>query len=454
MQRIITKKLLEWKDQNGRKPLIVRGARQVGKSYTITDFGKQYFEGEVHVINFEKRPIGFIQIHTIEREFIVDENLENWKSIFDKDLETNRIISELEILINKRIKIGKDLLFFDEIQECPKAILSFRYFYEQMPELHIIGAGSLLEFALQDISFPVGRVKLLNMNPMNFYEFLLATKKEILAEIILKYPIELPESTHNVLLDEIKKYFFIGGMPECINKYVDTGHLIDVFDIQLDLLTTFRQDFSKYATYSDKRCLNAVLDAISKNIGHQIKYSHLANGFTNPTIKKAFELLETARLFKKVCSSTPEGIPLGANKSEKTFKAIMLDIGLLSRLSGLSISTEFNKFDLLSIYRGAMAEQFVGQELISAGHTDLHYWNRQAKSSTAEIDFLIEKQNEIIPIEVKSGVSGSLKSMHLLLNTYQNVKKGFVFSEAKYGNITSQKLIFMPMYYVYASALD
>jgi len=434
MQRTITKILLEWANQNSRKPLIVRGARQVGKSYTITDFGKQHFKGEVHIINFEKHP--------------------DWKFIFDKNFEINRIIFELEILINKRITQGKDLLFFDEIQECPKAILSLRYFYEQLPGLHVIGAGSLLEFALQNISFPVGRVQLLNMGPLNFYEFLLATGKGILAETILKEPIELSKSIHNLLLDELKKYFFVGGMPECVNKYIKTNHLVDVFDIQSDLLNTFRQDFSKYATYSDKRCLNSVLDSVSKNVGHQIKYSHLAEGFTNPTIKKAFELLETALLFKRVCSSTPEGIPLNANKSEKTFKAIFLDIGLLSRLSGLSVSTEFTKTDLLSIYRGAMAEQFVGQELISAGHNNLHYWDRQAKSSTAEVDFLIEKNKEIIPIEVKSGTSGSLKSMHLLLNTYKNVKKGFVFSEATYSKLTEQKLVFLPLYYVFASAIN
>lgn len=432
MQRIITNKLITWKDQNGRKPLIIRGARQIGKSFTITEFGKQYFEGEVHVINFEKQS--------------------DWKNIFDKNFDTSRIISELEIFINKRIAIGKDLLFFDEIQECPKAILALRYFYEQMPELHIIGAGSLLEFALQDISFPVGRVQLLNMSPMNFYEFLLETGKEILAEEIVNKPSDLSDNIHNLLLDEIKKYFFIGGMPECVKKYAETKHLIDVFDIQLNLINTFRQDFSKYATYSDKRCLNSVLDSVSKNVGHQIKYSHLAEGFTNPTIKKAFELLETARLFKRVCSSNPEGIPLGANKSDKIFKAIFLDIGLLSRLSGFSVSTEFNKSDLLNIYRGILAEQFVGQELISAENNELYYWSRQAKSSTAEVDFLIEKQNEIIPIEVKSGASGSLKSMHLLLKTYENLQKGYVFSEAKFGNLMDQKLVFIPLYYAFSIA--
>jgi predicted AAA+ superfamily ATPase len=353
-----------------------------------------------------------------------------------------------------RINIGKDLLFFDEIQECPKAIISLRYFYEQTPELHVIGAGSLLEFALQDISFPVGRVQLLSMYPLNFYEFLLATGKQLLSDTILEKPGGLSPNIHNLLLDELKKYFFIGGMPECVKKYVETNSMVDVFDIQSDLINTFRQDFSKYATYSNKRCLNSVLDSVSKNVGRQIKYSNLAEGFTNPTIKKAFELLETARLFKRVCSSNPNGIPINANRSEKTFKAIMLDIGLFSRLSGFSISTEFNKTSLLSIFKGAMAEQFIGQEMISAGHIDLHYWSRQAKSSTAEVDFLIEKQNEIIPIEVKSGAGGSLRSLHLLLNTYPNIKKGFVFSEASFGEISNQKLVFIPLYYAYAEALN
>jgi len=432
MQRTIIQKLLEWKDQTNRKPLILRGARQVGKSYIITEFGKQHFIGNVHVINFERNP--------------------EWKSIFDKNFDIARIVSELEIVINKKITTGKDLLFFDEIQECPKAIVSFRYFLEQKPDLHVISAGSLLEFALQDISFPVGRVQLLNMYPMNFYEFLLATGKEMLAEVILKEPIGLSETIHITLLDELKKYFFIGGMPECVKKFTETASLSEVLDIQLDLINTFRQDFSKYAVHSDKRCLNSVLDSIPKTIGHQIKYTQLAEGFSIPTIKKAFELLETARLFKKVCSSGPQGIPLGANKSEKVFKVIMLDIGLFSRLSGFSIATEFNKTDLLSIFRGAMAEQFIGQELISAGQDELYYWDRQAKSSTAEVDFLLEKSNEIIPVEVKSGASGSLKSLHLLLKTYQNVKKAYVFSEAPYGEIQEQKLIFMPLYYAYGSA--
>ncbi len=431
MKRLITQKLLAWKDQSNRKPLIIRGARQVGKSYTITDFGKQHFEGEVHIVNLEKQP--------------------DWQQIFDRDFDIIRIISELEIVLNKRIIEGEDLLFFDEVQECPKAILALRYFYEQKPEVHVIAAGSLLEFALQDISFPVGRVQLLNMYPMNFYEYLCAIGKDLLAEKILQDPVKLPDSIHNSLKIEIRNYFMVGGMPECVKVYAQNKSFPNVFEIQSDLINTFRQDFSKYAQFSDKRCLNAVLLSVAQNIGKQIKYSRLAEDFSNPTIKKAFELLETARVFKKVISTSPEGVPLGASASDKTFKTIMLDIGLLSRLSGFSPIAEFQKTDLLSIFRGALAEQFVGQELLSAGHSELYYWARQAKSSTAETDYLIDKKNDIMPIEVKSGAAGSLKSLHLLLNTYSNVKKGYVFSDAPYGEIPEQKLIFMPLYFVFAS---
>ncbi len=433
MERIITNKLVNWKDGINRKPLIVRGARQVGKSYSIVEFGKDYFTGETHVLNFEKSP--------------------ELKKIFDFDFDVTRILSELEIHLNKRINKEIDLLFFDEIQECPKAIIALRYFFEQMPELHLISAGSLLEFALQDISFPVGRVQLMNMYPMNFYEYLLATDKALLAETILQKPQKLADSIHNLLQEEIKKYFVIGGMPECVKLFMKTKSLASVVDIQTDLIEAFRQDFSKYSKYSDKQCLNSVLTSVAKNVGHQIKYSNLAEDFSNTTIKRSFVLLETARLFKKVYSANPSGVPLGANVAEKTFKTVMLDIGLFSRINGFSSSLDYHKTELLSIFRGSMAEQFVGQELLSAGYEDLYYWSRQAKSSTAEVDFLIENQHRIIPIEVKSGPAGKLKSMHLLLNTYPNVLNGFVFSDAGFGEIQEQKLIFMPLYFVYASVL-
>ena len=427
MQRDITTTLVEWKERPGRKPLIIRGARQTGKSYSVNAFGKEYFNGNIHSINFERRP--------------------DYSTIFELNYEISRIISELEILVNKRIIPGEDLLFFDEIQTCPKAIVSLRYFYEQLPELHVIAAGSLLEFALKDISFPVGRVQLLNMNPMTFREFLIARDKSLAAEVISGGTKALSESVHAMLNDELKKYFFVGGMPECVKLYTETNSMQAVIEIQSDLINTFRQDFSKYAGRSDKSCLNAVLTSLSQKVGQQVKYSSLAEGFTNPTIKKAFELLETARLITRVSAASPAGMPLGASSSEKKFKAIMLDIGLLANLSGISHATEFIKNDLLAIFRGALAEQFTGQEIRAATGAALYYWSREARNSNAETDYLIEKQGKIIPIEVKSGKSGSLKSLHLLLDTFQNIETAYVFSNAPYGNDTGQKITSLPLYF-------
>jgi predicted AAA+ superfamily ATPase len=327
--------------------------------------------------------------------------------------------------------------------------MSLRYFYEQIPELHVVAAGSLLEFALKDISFPVGRVQLLSMYPLNFYEYLKATKKDLLAETLVKEPVDLSDAVHNSIREEMRNYFVIGGMPECVKTFVDDGSFSDVLQVQVNLLATFRQDFSKYAAYSDKQCLNQVLASVAQNVGQQIKYTRLSDSFSNPTIRKAFELLETARLFKKVKAASPEGIPLGASTVENKFKAVFLDIGLLSCINNLAHNPDFQKQNLLAIFKGALAEQFVGQEIASSGHENLYYWSRQAKSSSAETDYLVEVDGDIIPIEVKSGPSGRLKSLHLLFESYKNISKAFVFSDQKYGKIEKQKLIFHPLYYAY-----
>ncbi|MCK5538087.1 MAG: ATP-binding protein, partial [Bacteroidales bacterium] len=385
MERKITKKLIDWKNSSKHKPLLVRGARQVGKSYSIIDFGKKHFSGNVHHINLEKNPELY--------------------SIFDKNLDSNRILSELELELNMRIIPKKDLLFFDEIQECPKAIMALRYFYEENQELHVIAAGSLLEFALKDISFPVGRLQMTNMYPMSFEEFLIANNKSLLAEKIASTDL-LSENSIEIVNKELYKYYIIGGMPECVQTYINTNSFVETIKLQSDLIASFRQDFSKYAGHSDKRCLNAVLTTVARKAGEQIKYSHLSDDFSIPTIKKAFDLLETARLFTKVKSASPSGIPLEASASEKKFKAVFLDIGLLSNLSGFYSNKMISKHKLLSTFNGKMAEQFIGQELRVYTNEKLYYWSRDARGSSAETDYLIEKEGEIIPIEVKSGKSG------------------------------------------------
>ena len=431
MKRFITQNLLAWKNQERRKPLVVRGARQVGKTWSVVDFGRTHFEGAVHVIDLEKHP--------------------DWHRVFEANLTIARILSELEILINARIIPGKDLLFFDEIQSCPRAIMALRYFYEEYPELHVIAAGSLLEFAMRDISFPVGRIQFLNMVPMSFAEFLLATGKDIAAESVLSTPVKLPDSIHALLLDEVRRYMFIGGMPECVLAYTRNERMRDAFEVQSELAHAFRQDFSKYALYADKRCLNAVFASVARSVGRQVKYSNMAEDYTNPTIKKAFDLLCLAQVIRKVSACSPPVLPLGASASERKFKALMVDIGLMQHLSGMPVDVEYARTDILAIHQGAMAEQFVGQELVAAGQNELYYWSREAKSSNAEVDFLLVARGEIHPVEVKSGTAGKLKSMHLLLKNHSDNLKGYVFSCAPYTELPEQSLVFLPLYYAYIS---
>jgi uncharacterized protein len=340
MERLFSENLRKWMSDANRKPLIVRGARQVGKSYTIVAFGKSDFEGLVHVVDFERHP--------------------DWHNIFKLNLDPIRIIAELEVLLNAKITAGNDLLFFDEIQAAPRAIMALRYFFEEMPQLHIIAAGSLLEFALKDISFPVGRVQMMNMLPMNFYEFLLASGKEKLAEIIISKPARLSDAVHTTLLENLRQYMFIGGMPESIKVWLQSNSMADVFQVQTDLVETYRQDFSKYAPYADKQSLNHVLATVAKNVGHQIKYARLSEEFSGPASKKSFELLLLARVLHKIRAASPAALPLAAGASEKKFKSLMVDIGLMRSLSELPSNIEYLKSDLMAMYSGAISEQFAG----------------------------------------------------------------------------------------------
>jgi hypothetical protein len=427
LKRFLTAELAHWKEQARRKPLVLRGARQVGKTWTVLDFGRTHFEGRVHHVDLEKRT--------------------DWHRIFDGDLAASRVLSELELLLNRRIVPGRDLLFLDEIQSAPRALMALRYFYEECPDLHVIAAGSLLEFAMGRISFPVGRVQFLTMQPMSFAEFLLATGKDLAAEVVLGRPCRQAATVHDMLLGELRSYMFVGGMPECVLTFARTGKLAEAFEVQAELAHSYRHDFSKYAPHSDRRCLDAVFVSVARNVGRQVKYARLAEGFANSTIKKAFDLLCLAQVVRRVPSAAPSGLPLAASASQKRFKALLVDIGLMQHLCGMHVPSEYAKKDLLDVYEGAMAEQFVGQELSAGGQEALYYWAREAKSSTAEVDFLAVTGGRILPIEVKSGPSGRLRSLHLLLRTFPNCPKGFVLSTGPYDELPDERLVFVPLYY-------
>jgi uncharacterized protein len=430
MKRFIDQELLQWKHRKRRKPLIVRGARQVGKTYSIRSFGESHFY-MFALADLERNP----ELH----------------SIFNGKLEAKQIIADLEILLRQKIQPGKTLLFIDEIQACPRAITALRYLYEEMPDLHVIAAGSLLEFAMKDISFPVGRIQFVQLHPLCFVEYLLAIDHNEASGILLEPPKAVSEPVHKFLLEELRRYFFIGGMPESVRSYVESGSMQEAFEVQAEICETYRIDFAKYRPQVNKDCLNSVLTSISQNVGQQIKYSRLATGFSNPTLKKAFDLLAMAKIIVKIPSADPSGLPLGASSSDKVFKGLMVDIGLMRYLTGMPINVEYQKAEILNIYKGGMAEQFVGQEMLLSQNGSLHYWSRQAKSSSAEVDYLAIIGGKIYPIEVKSGPSGRLKSLHIFLKTYQNCPKGIVFSTGPYRELAEERISFVPLYYAFSA---
>lgn len=433
MRRLITRELLAWKDSPRRKPLIVRGARQVGKTHTIGLLGRQSFD-ELAVIDLERN--------------------RGWHHVFAEDLDARRILSELRILLDKRIEPGKTLLFLDEIQSCPRAIMALRYLYEEIPELHVIAAGSLLDFALSDIAVPVGRVQFLDMYPLIFAEYLWALGRDQAAEVVLSTPGPVPDAVHSSLLRDLRDYFFVGGMPESVLAYIRNRSIRDSRSVHEELCEAYRQDFSKYAPRADPYCLDAVFAATARSIGRQLQYTSLAEGYSGPTIKRAFDLLTKARITKRVSATNPSGLPLGAGASPRRFKALMVDIGLMHHLLGLPIGFEHGKTDLLKIHEGAMAEQFVGQEMLVSQGPDLHYWARQARNSTAEVDFLAVIADAIIPVEVKSGPSGRLRSLHLLLESYPNCERGYVFGTRNYSELPQQKLTFLPLYFAFRATSE
>lgn len=427
MKRLIEENLLQWKTSSRRKPLIVRGARQVGKTFTIKKFSADHFQNNAIHIDFEKNRA----VH----------------KVFSGDLDAAHIISQLELFLNKKIIPGSTLLFLDEIQACPNALTALRYFYEEAPALHVMAAGSLLDFALEEMSFPVGRVQFMEMNPMSFAEFLYATGGDNLAELVRKPPAVQPEAIHETLLKAIRNYFIVGGMPEAVAAYASTGSLFDSLAVHHELVESYMNDFSKYGVRVDRECLETVFRSVARSVGNQLKYTRLAEGHSGHTIKKAFQLLMRARVITPVYAASASGLPLGALKDASAFKAIMVDLGLMHALCGLNAAEECSRDKLLSAYSGALAEQFVGQELRTTQSGGLYYWSRQEKNSSAEVDYLSVTDGVIHPVEVKSGPEGRLRSLHLLLKSIPDCGNGIVLNEGVYGRLASGRLEFVPLYY-------
>jgi len=427
MKRLFEEKLYNWKISTSRKPLIVRGARQVGKTYSIEAFGRDNFKNVIK-IDFEQTP--------------------SLKKIFDGDFDVAKIIELIEIEKDANIILGDTLLFFDEIQLCQRALMSLRYFYENFPGLHLIVAGSLLEFELNKISFPVGRVEFQFMYPLNFEEFLMATDNSRL----IKYRPKLnstskqPDTIHNKFLKLLREYFVVGGMPEAVKTYI-TKSMRSVSKVHSDLITSFLQDIIKYEKGLDLDSLRVIFEKIPSLVGQEIKYTTISKDLSIYKIKKILEILRKALLIHPVVSSSAMGLPLMSGVSPTVFKYCFFDIGLMQHICGISQMEILQQEDLLANYAGRLCEQYVGQELIACGgsqNNHLFYWRRNKKNSNAEVDYLIVKDGWVYPIEIKNGPSGKLKSLHLFLEEHKKIKKGFVLNSGNIGAINN--ICFLPIY--------
>ena len=406
MKRSAEDFLDQWKIRSDRKPLILRGARQVGKSYLIKAWGAENFETVIH-IDLEREAIWF-------------------KSLKSKDPKA--IIQEISLLKNQKIVPGSSLLFFDEVQACPELLPALRYFYENLPSLHVIAAGSLLDFALADISepMPVGRIEYLYLHPLSFGEFVQAAHSEELSNILsgIRPPQQISSTTHQMLLGLLREYYFVGGMPEAVAIYLQNRDLLDVQRVQSNILATMQDDFSKYNTRLDPQVLRTVFTYAVQNPARRSKFVDVAREFRSQQLKLAFRLLEMARIVHLVRWSAGNGVPLAAEQKEDRFKPIFLDIGLSNRACQVPLIADLTQ--LLTVRAGALAEQFVGQELLHSFQPfedgKLYYWQREALNSSAEIDFLSESAGQVIPIEVKAARGNTLRSLHSFIREKKKVK--------------------------------
>ena len=398
MKRDIESYLNLWKESANRKPLIVRGARQVGKTFSIEAFGRKNFKHFL-LLNPEQ-----------------DNNL---KIIF-QSRNPVLIVNELTALYNIPIIEGETLLFIDEIQIIPEAIAVLRYFYEQMPGLHVIAAGSLLDHTLNEIpySMPVGRVEFAYMYPLSFREFLMANNQEGLVDYMKGFELHQPfsEAIHQKLLEFLRLYFFIGGMPEAVKVYVETKNLTEVEKVHTSILTSFQYDFAKYGSRKQQEYLKDSLQYVAKNIGKKVKFSAINRNVHSSYIKDALLKLELSRIVHLVRKTKSSKVPINQYVDNNVFKPLFLDIGLVCSVSRIKL---IDIKDLITDYEGTLAEQFVGQELLTSFNyyedAKLFYWIREAKNTNAEIDFLHQIENTIYPVEVKAGKIGTLKSLQVYL---------------------------------------
>lgn len=384
MERTLIHELLAWKAKENRKPLVLKGVRQCGKTYLLKDFGNRYYDN-VAYFNFE------------ETDSLI--------SVFEKDYDTKRIILELELFLGKSIKPGSTLIILDEIQECGRALTAMKYFCENAPEYHIVCAGSLLGIALhKQLSFPVGKVDFLTLYPMSFSEFLRACGSETLADYLdnFKKGDAVPEPIGDKLTTFLKQYYITGGMPEVVSTWQKTNNIEEVERVQQNIINSYELDFAKHAPTKDFPKLTAIWRSIPEQLAKEntkFIFSHVKKGWRSKDLEDALEWLIAAGLVYKVCKIEKPFIPLSSYADDTSFKLYMADIGILRKLSKLPYEVILDATPNYKEFKGSLTENYVLCELVKSVDEALYYWS---SGNTAEVDFILQSGSEIVPVEVKS----------------------------------------------------
>lgn len=399
MKRTALQSLYEWKDKPHRKPLILRGARQTGKTWLMMEFGKQAFAETIY-INFENEP--------------------RFRNIFKQDYDINRILSIIQLFHGKKIDAANTLIIFDEIQEADGGITSLKYFAEEAPQYAIISAGSLLGISLhKDRSFPVGKVSFLDLQPLSFSEFLIANGKGLFVEYMQKQQWDILNSFHQELLELLRTYLYVGGMPEVVQKWIDTHDYYEVRTIQHEILRSYHADFSKHAPLVQIPRLGMVWDSLPSQLAKENKkfiFGIIREGARAKDFETAIMWLLDCGLIHKSCRVKIPRMPLKAYQESSVFKLFMVDVGLLAAFVGLDAKTLIEGNTIFTEFKGALTEQFVMQELKTIQLDYIGYWTNER--STSEVDFIIQNHGCITPIEVKSGENLHSRSFTLFCQKY------------------------------------
>lgn len=399
-RRIIDQKLLEWKDSPRRKPLLIRGARQVEKSSAVRQFGKcfKYFVE----INLERKP--------------------SIRQLFTKDIDVKRTCEGISATLGIPILPGETLLFIDEIQVSQEAIMSLRYFKEDYPELHVIAAGSLLEFTLEELpSFGVGRIRSLYMYPFSFDEFLLAQGKDLTLDYKHKATSDspVPEAVHNELVEQLKTFYLVGGMPAAVTEWIESKSYLECAHVHNDILDTYQDDFSKYKSRISPVLLRKVLRSVALQAGSKFVFRQVDSELHSTTIRDALHLLTLAGLIKPVVHTDGNGLPLGAEANDSYTKYLFLDLGLMQTMLNIQAAEVLLASEVDFVNKGAASEMFAGLELMKAHDcfqkAEMYYWQNLNRGANAEIDYLEAKEGKVLPIEVKASTRGSMQSLWLFM---------------------------------------